>query len=304
MTLQASGIISLLDIRNEHDSADVAPYDLEYYYGASEGVPDSGELAFSDFYGTTKTFNFTDTIAATTTYYNVSDKAAAAGWNVTDRLRATITVNSGVVVGSTSSPGNAFEVEFLPVGSTVYLINNGTIIGKGGAGGNGATSTVSPTVGGNGGTAIYTKHAMSITNNGIIAAGGGGGGGGQFRQTPVTTTFGTVFCNAGGGGGGAGRGYTGSSGGTGGTSSSNADCLPASNASPGGSSSSSSAGAGGAGGVSAGSSGGTGGNGGNSVAGGAGGLSGAAGGLPGYYIDGLAHVTMITVGTTLGPGKE
>lgn len=49
MTLQSSGAISLLDIAGEFGGS--APHSLNEYYGVDIGVPSSGQISFSDFYG-------------------------------------------------------------------------------------------------------------------------------------------------------------------------------------------------------------------------------------------------------------
>lgn len=50
MALQSSGAISLLDIANEFGG--VVPHSLSEYYGVAAGVPSSGAISFSNFYGT------------------------------------------------------------------------------------------------------------------------------------------------------------------------------------------------------------------------------------------------------------
>lgn len=50
MALQSSGDISLSDIETEFGGT--APTSLSEYYDAADGVPASGDISFSDFYGT------------------------------------------------------------------------------------------------------------------------------------------------------------------------------------------------------------------------------------------------------------
>ena len=50
MALPASGALSIGDIAGEFGG--VAPHALSEYYGAAAGVPASGTIAISDFYGT------------------------------------------------------------------------------------------------------------------------------------------------------------------------------------------------------------------------------------------------------------
>lgn len=49
MTLQASGQISLLDIQNEFGGSN--PIQLNEYYGVASGIPTSGQISLSNFYG-------------------------------------------------------------------------------------------------------------------------------------------------------------------------------------------------------------------------------------------------------------
>ena len=131
--------------------------------------------------GGASAFAFSATISANTANYNLRAAAVTAGWNQTAPLNATVTINSGVYVYSTSTGTYAFDTgSTFPTGTTLALINNGTILGMGGAGAQGQwidagfnTYTYSPGVGG---PALIAQYAISITNNGIIGGGGGGGG--------------------------------------------------------------------------------------------------------------------------------
>src|SRR5262245_48593450 len=49
MTLPASGALKMTDISGEF--GDTAPYSLTEFYGVASGVPSSGAIKFSDFYG-------------------------------------------------------------------------------------------------------------------------------------------------------------------------------------------------------------------------------------------------------------
>jgi len=113
----------------------------------------------------------------------------------------TFVVNAGVVVGGNGA--DALVTGVFPAGSTISLINNGTVVGYGGDGGDGDPwifpygPAALPTSGGN---AIRVDYDISITNNGTIGGGGGGGVGGSF----VGPGGGGNAC---GGGGGGGAGY-------------------------------------------------------------------------------------------------
>ena len=109
-----------------------------------------------------------------------------------------ITVADGTNFVSTSNIVPAFDVGSLPVGSTVRLSlpSDSSITGRGGNGGYGSNSEGGGGLSGDfGGTGLYTRFPISLTNNGVIGGGGGGGGGGGSRR---------VYNPAGNGGGGAG----------------------------------------------------------------------------------------------------
>ena len=188
----------------------------------------------------------------------------------TSGITVTFTINAGVVIGSGSPGSPSFDVGTWPAGVTIKLVVAGTIEGAGGAGGN-ATQLSSGIAGGGGGTALYTRTAISLDVSAGAIWGGGGGGGGAG---------GTAY---GGGGGGAGT-------------------------VPGGAGTGASGGAGSAGTATAGGIGGkppvgsqTGGNGGAPGNAGTAGstinAAGGAGGAAGAAVDGISHVTV-----TAGPG--
>jgi hypothetical protein len=140
-------------------------------------------------------------------------------------------VTSGTVIGSGSTGSPAFEVGTFDTGVNVYLIIEGSIVGRGGSGGTGGSGGDGGSAGhgsddgqdgndgGNGGTALYTRQTINIDaslgeiwgGGGGGGAGGGGGGGGQKNASGDTA--------GGGGGGGGGRGGGGAGAGTGSTGS-------------------------------------------------------------------------------------
>ena len=119
-------------------------------------------------------------IAADTLAYDVF---AAAG-SPAGVVQVTLTVASGkVVAGFDAGLGvrhaairttNSFAA-----GSTLKIVNNGTIVGLIGAGGLAGTAGNDGGDGGDGGAAIETYIDLTVDNtSGYIKAGGGGGGGG------------------------------------------------------------------------------------------------------------------------------
>jgi len=204
MTLPASGPISINSLKVEYASTSNSL--AAYYRGgsivnanmASPGVPTSGAISLSSFYGASTAFNIT--ISANTFNYNLRAAAVALGWDQVRPLVCTVTINSGIYVGSTSTGAYAFSVNgSYPVGSQLQIINNGNIIGCGGVGGTGGAGA-----GGSGGPAILTTNAVTITNNGLVGGGGGGGGGGGYGDGTSPN---------GGSGGGGGAGFNGGAGG-------------------------------------------------------------------------------------------
>lgn len=146
--------------------------------------------------------------------YNIYTAATAASGGVppTDVVDVTLTVNSGIAckAGMTTGAGWA-------LGSTITIINNGTIAGLAGGvavGNNGfgwgasaaAARFQDGSDGAAGGNALTLTISVTIDNtSGLIAGGGGqgGGGGASAASSPPGADH-----NGAGGGGGAGQGYT------------------------------------------------------------------------------------------------
>ena len=180
-------------------------------------------------------FIFNYVISANTLNFNLKSAAIAAGWDQIAPLIATVTINSGIAVGSSSTGAYGFDTgSTFPAGSILSLVNNGTVIGAGcagGAGGNqlnggaggggqgynggngsssGGNNGGTPGApGGAGGTALHVQYRISIVNNGTIGGGGGGGGGAGTGGAPGGTMSGAGSATAAGAGN-----YYGGNGGT------------------------------------------------------------------------------------------
>lgn len=315
MALPSSGTLSISDIASEF--GDTAPNSMsEFYRGGglvpdsatNSSVPTSGAIAIGNFYGAANRAAVPLTISANTQNYDVYTQASASPAYVAGTSDITLTIDSGVFVGSSSTGTYALSIpsSFNPA-DTVTIVNNGTVIGRGGNGGSGgAARSVAPVCppagsGGGGGNAVYVNFPTVITNNGTLAGGGGGGGGGRGALviSPTPPKSPNPIARYGGGGGGGAAGYTAGSGGSGGP----ASPAPA-GAYPGSPGSSGSTTAGGSGGNGPGPAGSGGAGGGQGANGGSGGPSpyggGGSGGTRGYYVVGNPFVTYPATGTRLG----
>ena len=147
---------------------------------------------------------FKETVSASTQNYNLKARALAAGWDGVTPLVAEITVAGGIVIGSASTASYAFDTgSGFPAGSTLALVNNGSIVGARGAGGIGGDVSSSARNGGSGGPALRAQSLLEITNRGVIGGGGGGGGGHYLvNYDPEGTSYHVTL----GGGTGAGGG--------------------------------------------------------------------------------------------------
>lgn len=156
------------------------------------GVGGSGtSWSMSSLYGKSNRVSKSVTIAANTTNYTLNP-AAVSGYS-SGKTDVTFTVNSGVYLYSTSTGTPALTISGFAAGDTITVVNNGYIMGMGGAGGGNTSVTA-------GGNAISLGFNTTITNNAYIGGGGGGGGG--------STSGYTSGAGGGGAGGGAGAAIT------------------------------------------------------------------------------------------------
>ena len=140
------------------------------------------------------------------------DLCALAG-NPTTPGTYVFTIPAGAIISSNSTGVAALTTGTCwPAGSTITLVNNGSIYGMGGNGGRGGGigGSCAGAAGGWGGPAIGLSFPLTIDNtNGYILGGGGGGGGGGA----ISIRGSCAYVPAGGGGGG--QGSANSSGGSG-----------------------------------------------------------------------------------------
>jgi hypothetical protein len=143
--------------------------------------PTNGPLLYANLTSNTETYTFSP------------DKVPGY---IAGNTTATLTISDNIYLYSNSISTPALTVSGWNANDTIYVINKGYIMGRGGDGGayGGELGTVAAT---NGGTAISLSANTTIFNYNFIA-GGGGGGAAANRST------------SGSGGGGAGGGYGGS----------------------------------------------------------------------------------------------
>lgn len=226
--------------------------------------------------------------------------------DVTNGVNLTVIVAAGATVASTvaTAAGIALKIGETttnwPSGFPIKVRIEGNVRGKGGNGGRGADYNANNAAAGQqGGTALHTRHPITVelVTGGQIRGGGGGGGGGGRNIYNV----GGRLAYACGGGGGGGSGVNPGTGGARGTGFVNGVAGASGNATAPGS-----GGIGGQGEINGSlwsQRGGTGGSGGAPGAGGAAGGGGApgAGGGAGRAIDGVSYCTFaINAGTRSG----
>ena len=149
MAIPGPGVaISMNTIATEFGGT--VPHSLnEYYRGGglvpntpgNAAIPTSGQIAMGNFYGSANRNQVALTISANT--YNYDVYANRSPSYIAGSTDVVVTVNPGVLVGSTSTGAYAMLVPsaFNPA-DTVTIVNNGVIQGMGGGGGNGGGRAV------------------------------------------------------------------------------------------------------------------------------------------------------------------
>ena len=239
MTLQSSGTISYSNIRDEFgepNGKNIGAYRKLTSVGAlsnlplDTGIPTSGEIKFSDFYGKKLNIVVDFHSGGTVTRQNAQDRYNGNNVTVVGGFRSKPTINStswqggkkiiihvNKIIGSTVNNSDATKCALI-TGSwradTELIIDvgsNGQIWGAGGKGGDGGNYQNSGETGKTGTSALgitYTGGTtVNVTNSGAAKIhrgfGGGGGGGGGHQADKGSRRY------ASGGGGGGGQGYPG-----------------------------------------------------------------------------------------------
>ena len=235
MALQASGPISFSQIANEFGLSpgrNLGAYRISQSVGSlsnlplDTGIPQSGPIAFSDFYS--KRLNLVvdfHSIQENTTRRNARDRYNNNGVTVIGGFKGKPSSSSGTkvyinvnkTIGSNKNNRNNVALRTGSWDSSTQLItiigSGGSLYGAGGDGGAGGGIPGAAGQGGQGSSALGIDYPTSITNQGTIfgGRGGGGGGAGGWGFTFADTQDGcegrrnqTLRIGGGGGAGGAG----------------------------------------------------------------------------------------------------
>ena len=142
-------------------------------------------------------------------YFNVYDQAVSAGWNGVTPKQIVVSLSRGIVLGSSYTNSPAMKVDTrIPLNSSVIIINDGLISGKGGEGGGLSSSTSYGVNGENVGPSLWAERPCVVEN--LYQLFGGGGGAGSGRNYVYYGK--TLQGGAGGGGAGTDVGLGGDSG--------------------------------------------------------------------------------------------
>ena len=234
MALQASGQIKYSEIIAEFgtpNSGGIGEYRLSENVGTltnlplDTGVPQSGQIKFSDFYSK-KLNQVVDlySIGNSTSRQNAKDRwnngnVHIVGSSKTGKSQPSDTIDDRVIVNvnNTIRSGKGTQTHCaLRTGNwdsgTVLEIEIGTsgkLYGSGGDGGSGGSANeTAGTNGQTGSSALGIQYPCTINNLGVIQSGygGGGGGGGNTRTTGAGKKSPAVTNGSSGGGGGGGAG--------------------------------------------------------------------------------------------------
>ena len=190
MPLPNSGYISLSMIAAEFKPGVAPPYYLSQFYGVAPGVPTSGLIKFSDFYGKSNEFIFNMNTSLANP--NIRQLAINAGWNQSAKLIVNINadINTINLTAGLSFPGG---------------IRLNILAGRRVGGVCGNYNYQVPRV--DGGPAIFTRVPVEINNLGTLSGGGGRGGRGSsnyVQQSGVSGSAGRTISKQGLGGDGQG----------------------------------------------------------------------------------------------------
>ena len=234
MALQASGTIKYSEIIAEFgtpNNGGLGEFRLSENVGSlsnlplDTGVPQSGQIKFSDFYS--KRLNQVvdlHSIGNSTSRQNAKDRwnngnVHIVGSTKTGKTQPPDTVDDRVIINVNATIRSAKGTQThcaLRTGNwdsnttlEIEIGTSGKLYGSGGDGGTGGNANeTAGTNGGTGSSALGIQYPCTINNLGVIQSGygGGGGGGGNTRTTGGGKKSGATTNGSSGGGGGGGAG--------------------------------------------------------------------------------------------------
>ena len=234
MALTASGTIKYSEIIAEFgtpNNGGLGEYRLSENVGSlsnlplDTGVPQSGQIKFSDFYSK-KLNHIVDlhSIGNNTSRQNAKDRwnngnVHIVGSTKTGKTQPPDTIDDRVIVNVNATIRSAKGTQThcaLRTGTwdsnttlEIEIGTSGKLYGSGGDGGTGGNANETPgTDGQTGSSALGIDYPCSVNNLGVIQSGygGGGGGGGNTRTTGGGKKSGATTNGSSGGGGGGGAG--------------------------------------------------------------------------------------------------
>ena len=234
MALQASGQIKYSEIIAEFgtpNSGGIGEYRLSENVGSlsnlplDTGVPQSGQIKFSDFYSK-KLNHVVDlySIGNNTSRQNAKDRwnngnVHIVGSTKTGKTQPPDTINDKVIINVNATIRSVKGTQThcaLRTGNwdsntslKIEIGTSGKLYGSGGNGGpGGSANETAGTNGQTGSSALGIQYPCTINNLGVIQSGygGGGGGGGNTRTTGGGKKSGATTNGSSGGGGGGGAG--------------------------------------------------------------------------------------------------
>ena len=234
MALTASGTIKYSEIIAEFgtpNSGGLGEFRLSENVGTltnlplDTGVPQSGQIKFSDFYSK-KLNHVVDlySIGNSTTRQNAKDRwnngnVHIVGSTKTGKTQPPDTVEDRVIINVNATIASAKGTQThcaLRTGNwdtnttlEIEIGTSGKLYGSGGDGGTGGNANeTAGTNGGTGSSALGIQYPCTVNNLGVIQSGygGGGGGGGNTRTTGGGKKSGATTNGSSGGGGGGGAG--------------------------------------------------------------------------------------------------
>ena len=238
MALQSSGQISFSQIGSEFGYTpykNFGEYRLSQSVGTfvnlplDSGIPQSGQIKFSDFYSKRLNIivNFT-TMADLSArlnarnYYDSNSNIVVIGGFRTRPINSSgtkvyINTNTRIVSATGNSTNTALRTGSWDASTTLYLELGSSTVFYGSGGDGGAGNVGNGSDGNPGSSCVGIEYPATITNRGsIIPGGGGGGGGGGDSYVAWGQHKGggsTIYSVSSGGGGGGGAGYPAGSGG-------------------------------------------------------------------------------------------